>query len=86
VYYIFAMFTNSNFQVTLLFAGLSELFGVGGCFDKVGGCWEGRPSLLCRQLCGEVALYMWHPKWHTFEKFPSKTSFLYFRERRIHII
>jgi hypothetical protein len=40
VYYIFAMFTNSNFQVTLLFAGLSELFGVGGCFDKVGGCWE----------------------------------------------
>jgi hypothetical protein len=22
-------------------AGLSELFGVGGCFDKVGGCWEG---------------------------------------------
>jgi hypothetical protein len=34
----FIRVTRNTFMVS---AGLSELFRVGVCFDKVGGCWKG---------------------------------------------
>jgi hypothetical protein len=42
--------------------GLSELFWVGVCFDKVGGCWEGAVYRLSKKNAMEIQQAVVHHK------------------------